>query len=155
MYRMENVMRYKTENELDNFKFADTHIQFVEYRMGSFIVVADNVTICANNSCNRDIRDMRANNMGITINNAVITSFIKEGYKEYDPDGRLIRESQDEEVDTGDYESVIKSMEDGWLYTVNHKDNYEFIIDTDDSTYAVTVKGDSDTEEWDRFLNLE
>ena len=40
-----------------------------------------NVTILPENSCNRDIREMRANDLVLKIEEPVIRSLVREGYK--------------------------------------------------------------------------
>ena len=35
------------------------------------------------------------------------------------------------------------------------QDIYEISIDTEDHTYLIKVSGTEDTEEWERFLNLD
>lgn len=153
-------MRFKTVNELENFKFVETHLQYIEVMGSEFIVVLDNVIISANNSCNRDIRDMRANNLGITISDASIISIIEEGYKIYNADGVLMEENQDIEIDKEKYFDLIKSMEDSWLYSIEKKNSenegiiYELVVDANEHTYLITVSGTNDRQEWDRFLNI-
>lgn len=149
------TMGYRTVNELDNFKFSETHVAFVEYAGGAFNIVLDNVIISANNSCNRDILDMRTNNLGLSITNARIVSFVEEGYKLFDADGNLKGESQDRFLEPEEYNKVLKSMEDCWLYSLEKKDAYEFVIDANDHTYLITVGGDKDIEEWERFMHIE
>ena len=41
------------------------------------------------------------------------------------------------------------------IYSLEKKDDlYIFSIDTDDHTYLLTVKGNGDSEEWERFMNM-
>lgn len=153
-------MSYRTINELDNFKFIETHVNDIEYAGGRFSIILDNVVICSQNSCNRDIRDMRTNDLRLNIDAANIISFVEEGYKVYDPDGKLIQDDEDVEIDVGKYIEYFKLMRDSWLYEIvkTEKENiieYQFIIDANEHTYAITVCGERDVEEWERFMNLQ
>lgn len=148
-------MRFKTVNEIDKFKFDDTHLSLVEYVNGSFNLVIDNVVICADNSCNRDIVDKRTNNLEFSIKNASVKSVVEEGYKIYNADGVLMEDNEDKPVNQEQYIDLFKSMEDSWLFSLKKKEDYELIIDANDHTYFIIVAGDSDVQEWDRFMNLE
>lgn len=58
---------------------------------GFFHMTLSNVTILPENSCNRDIREMRANDLVLKIEEPVIRSLVREGYKVYDANGALLR----------------------------------------------------------------
>ena len=53
--------------------------------------------ILPENSCNRDIREMRANDLVLKIEEPVIRSLVREGYKVYDANGILLRTCGDED----------------------------------------------------------
>ena len=82
-------MKYYTENELQNFRFEGAYIAETCAVNGIFEMILDNVTILPQNSCNRDIREMRANELKLKIREPEITAFVEEGYKVYDADGNL------------------------------------------------------------------
>ena len=52
-------MRYTTTDELEHFSFAEAYIADVQVTGGFFHMTLSNVTILPENSCNRDIREMR------------------------------------------------------------------------------------------------
>ena len=54
-------MKYHTDNELQNFRFEGAYIAETCAVNGIFEMILDNVTILPQNSCNRDIREMREN----------------------------------------------------------------------------------------------
>ncbi len=147
-------MKYRTENELAHFNFQDAHISELIAMNGYFHAILDDVTILPENSCNRDIREMRANELSLKIPDGAITSFIKEGYKVFDADGNLKTLYEDEVVSATDYYDLLKSMTDCYLYAIEKKENsYFFSIDAEESTYLLQVDGTTDIEEWERFLN--
>lgn len=77
-------MRYTTTDELEHFSFAEAYIADVQLAGGFFHMTLSNVTILPENSCNRDIREMRANDLVLKIKEPVIRSLVREGYKVYE-----------------------------------------------------------------------
>ena len=105
---------------------------------GTFKICLDNVIIKADNSKNRDIRDMRTNGLILKLSDANIISFIREGFKTYDADGNLKSTTADEEIEEKENE------------------NYTFVFDgTDERSYTLIVSASKDECEWDRFMNIE
>lgn len=148
-------MKYQTTDELRHFSFEDAYIGDVQIATGFFHIVLDNVTILPENSCNRDIREMRANGLLLKIEDSAITSLVQEGYKVYDANGKLLETREDVTVEDKDYTTVIKTFVDGVIYSLEKKDGtYCFVIDgADERTYQLNVSGTHDVEEWERFLN--
>lgn len=148
-------MKYKTTDELAHFIFADSYIGDIQVTSGFFHMVLDNVTILPENSCNRDIREMRANNMLLKIEESVITYIVEEGYKVYDANGRLMQICEDVAVEEKDYAEVAKTLIEGVIYSLEKREReYVFTIDAaNERTYRLCVSGTHDAEEWDRFLN--
>ena len=60
-------MRYTRTDELEHFSFAEAYIADVQLAGGFFHMTLSNVTILPENSCNRDIREMRANDLVLKI----------------------------------------------------------------------------------------
>lgn len=149
-------MRYRTTDELEHFDFAEAYIGDVQVTGGFFHMILDNVTIQPENSCNRDIRQMRTNNLLFKIEEASIDAIVEEGFKVYDANGKLMQTCEDREVEEKDYLAVAKSFVDGVIYSLEKKGGqYLFTIDgADERTYSLRVSGAHDVEEWDRFLNL-
>ncbi len=155
-------MKYKTVNEFHNFSFAETHISDIQITSGFFHMELDDVKIAPSNSCNRDIRQMRCNSLIFKLTDGHVVSLIADGYKVYDADGKLMREVPDIPVLEGEYLEVCKNFVDGSVYDIareekdNGEINYIFSIDdVEDASYTLVVAATGDTEEWDRFLNLE
>ena len=92
-------MRYTTTDELEHFSFAEAYIADVQLAGGFFHMTLSNVTILPENSCNRDIREMRANDLVLKIEEPVIRSLVREGYKVYDANGVLMKNCADEVID--------------------------------------------------------
>ena len=128
-------MKYTTTDELEHFSFAEAYIADVQLADGFFHMTLSNVTILPENSCNRDIREMRA--------------------KVYDANGALMKNCADEVIDQAAWNETIRSFADGTLYALKQDgENYVFEIDApDEEEYVLAMSGTHNTASWDRFLN--
>ena len=121
-------MKYYTENELQNFRFEGAYIAETCAVNGIFEMILDNVTILPQNSCNRDIREMRANELKLKI--------------------------REPEIAAEDQAAKLKELEGCEIYSIEQeKGVYTVSIDTEDHTFMIKVSGSADAEEWDRFLS--
>lgn len=149
-------MGYRTVDEFDGFDFKDAHITLMERRNGHFIAVLDDVKILPSNSCNRDIREMRTNELVLKLNDAVVEEFILEGCKIYDADGVLQETREDTAVESSEYDKTLKEMEDRYIYEITKEnDIYTIYIDGDEDSYMIKVKASHDTQEWEKFMSKE
>ena len=148
--------KYSTINEVNHFEFGEAVVGDIQLTERMFHLVLDNVKICPENSCNRDIRMMRTNELLFKISDAEIISLVEEGYNEYDADGNLKHTYPDEEVEKAKYDEVAQVLLEGTIYELTLQSGvYTFIIDgTNDRTYALKVTGSGDTKEWNRFLEV-
>ena len=147
-------MKYYTENELQDFRFEGAYIAETCAVNGIFEMILDNVTILPQNSCNRDIREMRANELKLKIREPEITAFVEEGYKVYDADGNLKEKKEDILIAAEDQAAKLKELEGCEIYSIEQeKGVYTVSIDTEDHTFMIKVSGSADAEEWDRFLS--
>ena len=90
--------KYSTINEVNHFEFGEAVVGDIQLTERMFHLVLDNVKICPENSCNRDIRMMRTNELLFKISDAEIISLVEEGYNEYDADGNLKHTYPDEDT---------------------------------------------------------
>lgn len=150
-------MSYRTENEFTHFKFLDVHVSDIMMSFGTFKICLDNVIIKSENSCNRDIRDMRTNGLVLKLEDADIISFVKEGFKTYDADGNLKSTTPDEEIEESDYIEIFNNFLDGYAFLIEKEnENYTFVFDgTDERTYTMIISASKDVCEWERFMNIE
>lgn len=150
-------MKYSTSNELEHFSFAESYIAEIQKCNSCMLFTLDNVTILPENSCNRDIRDMRTNGLELAIRDGNVTMLVEEGYKVYNADGVLTGQYEDWEILPKQYNDTLKQLADGAcsIYSLEKSENiYTFQIDaSNDRTYVLQITGTGDTEEWDRFLN--
>lgn len=150
-------MKFRTENEFTHFKFSDVHVSDIMMSFGTFKICLDNVIIKADNSKNRDIRDMRTNGLILKLSDANIISFIRDGFKTYGADGNLKSTTADEEIEETDYIDTFNNFLDGYAYLIEKEnENYTFVFDgTDERSYTLIVSASKDECEWDRFMNIE
>lgn len=154
-------MKFKTVNEFDHFIFDEIHVTDVQITNGFFHIILDDVIILPENSCNRDIRKMRCNGLVFKVTEGHVVALIEDGYKLYDADGNFMRQVEDKPVPVEQYDEICRNFADVSCYSIvrEEKDGeiyYTFTIDDEEGvTYSLVVAGTGDTEEWDRFLNLE
>lgn len=153
-------MKYTTENEFENFDFHETYIKDLEPGNNYFHIWLDNVKILPENSKNRDIRMMRANNLMFSIQEASILSIIHEGVKIYDADGNSKGERPDEPVVPEKYTEIWPLFLEGCIYSMEKEKNeaglYTLIVDTSEGeTYEIKIAGSGEKESWDKFLNMD
>ena len=119
-------MKYYTENELQNFRFEGAYIAETCAVNGIFEMILDNVTILPQNSCNRDIREMRANELKLKIREPEITAFVEEGYKVYDADGNLEEKKEDILIAAEDQAAKLKELEGCEIYSIEQETCFIF-----------------------------
>lgn len=149
-------MRFHTTDELGHFNFQDAVVADMRIHPGCFYMELDQVTIMPDNSCNRDIRNMRTNGLCLRLQDGEIISFVREAYRVFDADGNLTRTEEDEPIDVGKDGNALQRMENARVYEIVCRDGvYHIELDVEEYTYHIAVKASHDVEEWDRFLNLE
>lgn len=148
-------MKYKTIDELNHFHFDQAMVVELKQMNGYFQAILDVVVILPENTTNRDIFEMGANNLHLTIEEGQITSFVKEGYNRYDANDVLLEKIPDETVDPADYHTVLKELSEKDILSIEKDDDtYVFSIDTTYHVYCIRVSGTHDIEEWDRYMSL-
>lgn len=149
-------MRYHTKNELEHFGYRDAVLASIRLHPGSLYLEMDNVTIHPDNSCNRDVRPMRANGLCLRLQAGEILSFVREAYRVYDADGNLTTTQEDQEIAPDLYADAFRELENATMYEITREDGiYRIELDVEEYTYRMDVRASGDEEEWDRFLNIE
>jgi hypothetical protein len=150
-------MSFQTTNEFDHFEFEETHIGNIQVMDGVFHLLLDNVKILPENTCNRDIRKMRCNELELRLETPQIEEVVREGYTLYDANGNPKETVADEIVEPQSYTKVWEVFLDAEVYAITRQEEvYTFVVDaTDERTYTVRVRSTMDAESWERFLNLE
>lgn len=147
-------MKYHTMDELDHFRFGESVVAAVRMHPGCVYLELDNVTILPDNSCNRDIREMRANGLCLKLQEGEILSFVREAYRIYDADGNLTQAEEDVQIDVKQDAGALGNMENATVFEITRQGEiYCIELDVEEYTYRIDVQAAHDIEEWDRFLN--
>ena len=149
-------MKYKSIDALGEFQFSDSPILDSECNSNSLKFQLANVTILASNTNNRDIMDMRTNDLILTFEDATITSFIAEGYKVYDANNNLTESVADEPFSKENYAQIIHNLSEATIYSIEEISNNQCVINMDIipemRTYSLTLSYSHSIAQWDRFL---
>lgn len=146
-------MKYKTTNELETFDFQESFINDIEYALGKLSFSLDNVTIKASNSHNKDIIDMRTNQLILTFHNVTIEEIIEEGYKLYDADNHLQEIIDDCIINENEYGNVLKDLSNCYFHSIETFENkYTLNINTDFHTFSIKLQCEQASAEWDKFM---
>ena len=148
--------KYHTINEINHFEFGEAVIGDIQLTDRMFHVVLDNVKIKPENSCNRDIRTMRTNELFLKLDEAEIISLEEEGYSEYDANGNLRHTYEDVTIEPEKYRETEGVLVEGTVYELKFEESvYCFVFDgTDDRVYVLKVAASGDEESWNRFLEV-
>ena len=148
--------KYHTINEINHFEFGEAVIGDIQLTDRMFHVVLDNVKIKPENSCNRDIRTMRTNELFLKLDEAEIISLVEEGYSEYDANGNLRHTYEDVTIEPEKYRETEGVLVEGTVYELKFEESVDwFVIDgTDDRVYVLKVAASGDEESWNRFLEV-
>ena len=149
-------MGFFTENEFNSFDFRESYVAELRFGIGSCYLVADNVKILDTNSKNRDIRTMRTNGLTFRIVEPQVLAVIEEGCKIYNADGILQQEVDDRVVAPEEYAGLCTALEGAEIYGLTKEGStYEIGVDGEEHAYTIRIQGEADTQEWERFMNLD
>lgn len=113
--------KYRTEKEFAHFNFTEAVVGDIGMPEGIFHMVLDNVQILPENSCNRDIRTMRTNELLFTIEEPEGLSVVEEGFKTYDADGKLTNVCEDRQLAREDYAQAVENIVGGNVYSMEQQ----------------------------------
>ncbi len=146
---------YHTTNELNHFDFEEAIFDELEFSSDGIRIFMENVKILPENSCNRDIRLMRTNDMELDLVKGSFVRIVKEGYKRFNADGVLLESVEDEIIPAKEHSSVLKELIGTTIYSLEQEnDTYILNLDTDDGCYVIEMTAIRNEENWERFLNL-
>lgn len=148
-------MKYRTVNEFGHFSFEEAVIDEICIMDGSVSFELENVKILPDNSCNRDIRVMRSNDIVMKIREVTSVKLVKIGYKLYDADGNFQQSFEDEELPKEKYKNILDELRGSMIFSFSKENSkYTVCVDTEEESYDIIIEGAQDIMEWDRFLNL-
>lgn len=156
-------MKFQCVNEMNQICLDDSKILEFSFSGGRMRFVFNGAVIQAKNSQNGRYQDMFCGELELSLEDARIARFMKEGMKYYDANGTLLREIPDEDVPAPAQETVLKRLSGGTVFTVveDKVENgyaYEFGIDVpkeedeeEVDTYWLCILFDKSTAGWERY----
>lgn len=157
-------MKYISTDELGTISLKDAHITEIKLDKdnGKLTMAVEGAVVKDGNSQNDFFADKYTDTMQIRFMNLIIEAILLEGHKYYDANEKLIEEVPDVPVSEHDYEKVINSFRDCYIFyggipKENAQDNskccYQMIIDVEEDSYVVSLYYDKVIAEWEHFLN--
>lgn len=153
-------MRFETKNNLHLFNFEEVTLKEIEYTDKTFTMVLEALIVKGKNPNNEECVDRFAATSNLRFVNASLEKMVKEGYKYYDANGKLLDEKPDEIVPMVAVDGLLKQMQDVALFDVialketEGEYIYQLGIDlNEEDTYWLDIKCESTIVEWERFMN--
>ena len=153
-------MRFQTINGLHLFNFEEVTIKEIDGRKDAITVVMDALIAKGHNPNNEEFVDRFLDIANVRFTNGSVKEIIKEGYKYYDADGKLLEEEADKSVPVPEYESLLKQCKDVYLFDIialkEEEGAYEYQLGIDlneSDTYWVTIQCSETVVEWELFKN--
>ena len=153
-------MRFQTKNDLHLFRFDEATLLEAEYKENTVNLSIEAIIVKGNNPNNEECVDRFADISSMRFLNASVKSIVKEGYKYYDANDRLVEEKPDEEVPVLEYDSIFKRCKKVVFYDLIAlqiaEGNREYQIGVDlseEDTYWITIHCSDVIVEWERFMN--
>lgn len=153
-------MRFQTINGLHLFNFEEVTIKEIDGRKDAITVVMDALIAKGHNPNNEEFVDRFVDVANVRFTNGSVKEIVKEGFKYYDADGKLLEEEADKPVPMPEYESLLKQCKEVYLFDIialkEEEGAYEYQLGIDlneSDTYWVTIQCSETVVEWERFKN--
>ena len=158
-------MGFKSVNEIEKFKFTDCVITKREKKNDEISYEVEALIIASDNSQNSNCTESYAGTAYIRFISGEEILCIKDGYKKYDCDNKLIEEVPDEKVDSVTMENLLKHCENFYLSGIEKiPDGEDYVLFMDKpeeeqydtlptDTYQVRIKCEKVVVTWERYLN--
>lgn len=162
-------MSFRSTNEIFNFDFQDCVIENVKFVEDSLEFTVTGLLIEPENSQNDNFIKSYLDKTKIKFSKCKILSGLKDGYKRYDVNDKLLDNVEDEYLDVDQIKNVLKYAKGAYLYAFDLNDDstdemfsYTFSFEFpnkdeyDDSitkSYQVRIKFAKSDFDWERYLN--
>ena len=159
---------FRSENEIYNFDFADAKIEQFKIDGANVIITLEALIIEPENSQNENYTKSYAGLTKAKFENAEIISGIKDGYKRYDANNKLVEDVEDTPIDKDELLMILKNSKGAYLYAMDANDNssenlfsYTVSIEFANMNYDTTVTKSYQfimtfkraLFEWDKYMN--
>ena len=160
------MKKFNSVNETDKFIYKDCVIVSREKSESGIVLTVEALIVKPDNSQNSNYTKSYAGTAEIVFENGAEISGVKDGYRKYDANDKIVEEVDDTVLDDLTLESILKSMKDMYLEGIEKiegKDNeyvifiekpseYEYDTSPCDS-YQIKITCDKITVSWDKYLN--
>lgn len=162
-------MGFKSVDELFNFDFQDAVIKNVEIIPEGITFTVDALIIEPENSQNENFTKSYADTAKIRFSGGRIISGIKDGYRNYDANDKLISQVDDTVLDEAFIKNILDKSKGAYLYAIDRKDqskeeDYYYSVsiefpheDRFDTTvtesYQIVIRFTKAVVTWEKYLN--
>jgi hypothetical protein len=159
-------MGYKSVDEIEKFRYDDCRISSFKVDGDSVRLELEALIVKSDNSQNTNFTESYAGTVMARFIGGKIISGIKDGFRLYDADEKLIKEVEDVELNEEELKSFPKLCEGAYLYRVdraeNNDDRQHYILsiefaDEEENTmgdsYQLDIVFDKAVFEWEHYMN--
>lgn len=158
-------MKYKSVNEIEKFSFEDCVINKFEVKEDRINLELDALIVKQDNSQNTNYTESYAGTTQVRLIGGKILSAIKEGYKYYNADDVLLKETPDEPLTQEQILELAKTCQGAYLFSMMKKEErdgiyiYSIGIEFADDegvmsdSYQLEVTFENAIFQWDFYMN--
>ncbi len=157
---------FQSKNEIGQFSFADARILSSRLDEHTWTLETEALIVLPGNSQNTNYTKSYADTASILFTGAVVEKAVKEGFRRYDADDRLLEEVPDKELSQQEIKKLLSELPEKYLYDVQcvEEENDRFAVlgieyPTEDLTgadaesYQIRIRYKDVTVTWERYLN--
>lgn len=112
-------MGFRSVNEIHHFDFQDAIIKSYKEKDDNAIFEVEALIVEPENSQNENFTKSYADVTKITLKEAKLISAIKDGYKHYDANDKLLEEIPDTNLEKSSIETILKNSKGSYLFAVD------------------------------------
>lgn len=158
-------MKYKSINEIEKFSFEDCMISKFEVKEDMLCLELEALIVKPNNSQNTNYTESYAGTTTARFMGGKILSGVKDGYRYYNANDELIKETPDESLADEQIRALTKNCQGAYLFSMSmkeQKDNaYTYFMgiefadeeNTMLDSYQMEVTFEKAIFEWDFYMN--
>lgn len=161
-------MSFRSVNEIYNFDYQDAVIESVKDAEDGLVFELTGLIVEPENSQNENYTKSYADTCKVKFKNCKILKAIKDGYKRYDANDKLLEEVPDEDIALESIKTILKNSKGAYLYAIEMCDNsteelfvynicFEFANTNYDTnvtkSYQVKLSFTECSITWNKYLN--
>lgn len=111
-------MKFKAVNEFDKFSFRDCQISSFRLKEDCITLELEALIVLPSNSQNSNYTESYAGTTRLRLTAGKLLSGVKEGFRYFDADGKLLRETPDEPLDATALQELPTRCEGAFLFAL-------------------------------------